>query len=380
MNPPPRCLHIVETLDRGAVENWLLRMLRHARETAVPVDWTFYCVLGTPGRLDDLARELGATVIHSPEPIGSTTAFVRSLRAELIRGRYDVVHAHHDLLNAVYFAASLRTPVKRRISHVHNADESVPTPSAMKRMAYREPLRQLSIRFADKVVGISNHTLDTFLNGRLRRRGRDVVHYYGVDPAPFADLPGDSTWFRRAQDIPDGAPILLFAGRMVPEKNPLFTIDVLGELRRILPDAVGVFAGAGPEEQRVTARAKDLGIDRHIRLLGWRNDLPAVLSAGDCFILPRPDWPLEGFGLAIVEAQLAGLPLLLSAGVGDDPLLPTALFRRHPLSAGARVWAQSAAEMMRLNRPRRDVVIGSLNASPMEMGFALQQLLELHQV
>ena len=53
-----RVLHIVENLDRGAVENWLVRMLRHARRACQAPDWTFYCTLGRPGALDAKTKEL----------------------------------------------------------------------------------------------------------------------------------------------------------------------------------------------------------------------------------------------------------------------------------------------------------------------------------
>ena len=42
---------------------------RHARKREIEVDWTFYCILGQPGAMDDKARALGARVIHSPVPI-----------------------------------------------------------------------------------------------------------------------------------------------------------------------------------------------------------------------------------------------------------------------------------------------------------------------
>ena len=59
MRKAPRVLHIVENLDLGTVENWLLRMLRHARAQGIAVDWTFYCALGQPGTIDNEARALG---------------------------------------------------------------------------------------------------------------------------------------------------------------------------------------------------------------------------------------------------------------------------------------------------------------------------------
>src|ERR1700722_1937435 len=57
-NMARRVVHIVENLNRGAVENWLVRMLGRARGCGIEVDWTFYCVVGLPGELDDRARAL----------------------------------------------------------------------------------------------------------------------------------------------------------------------------------------------------------------------------------------------------------------------------------------------------------------------------------
>ena len=144
----------------------------------------------------------------------------------------------------------------------------------------------------------------------------------------------------------EDALILLFGGRLVPEKNPLFAVEVLANLRWIEPRAFAVFVGSGSQEQDVLTRARKLGIESSVRLLGWRNDLAEIMSCSDWFILPHPDHPAEGFGLAIVEAQLAGLRMLLSYGILDDPLLPTAKFRRLTLSEGPDMWAKAAMELL----------------------------------
>ena len=375
---PPRVLHIVENLDRGAVENWLVRMLVHARKREIEVDWTFYCILEQPGAMDDKARALGARVIHSPVPIARKAKFVRTLRMELGRGEYDVLHCHHDIVSAVYLLAASGMRIRRRIVHVHNADEAVLTPSRLKKRLYREPMRQVCLFMADRIVGISNHTLDTFLAGHARRPERDFVHYYGLDPAPFENVAADRADFRRQWELPEDALVLLFGGRLVPEKNPVFAVDVLADLRCIEPRAVAVFAGAGSQELDIVVRARELGVENSVHLLGWRNDLPEIMSCSDWFILPHPELPMEGFGLAVVEAQLAGLRMLLSRGIPDDPLLPTACFRRLPLSGGSIEWAKAAMELLHDPVPSRAAALAALRASPMNMDQALKGLLELH--
>ena len=127
-----------------------------------------------------------------------------------------------------------------------------------------------------------------------------------MDPAPFEKATADRARFRRACGLPDDALVLLFGGRLVPEKNPLFAVDVLAQLRRMEPRAIAVFAGSGSHEQDVIVRARELSVENSVRLLGWRHDLAEIMSCCDWFILPHPEHPAEGFGLAIVEAQLAG--------------------------------------------------------------------------
>src|SRR5262249_39817496 len=334
-----RVLHVVESLNRGAVENWLVRMLRFGVSHGVALDWRFYCALGEKGQLDDEATTLGALVVLSPAPLRHKVAFIRALRRELRRGCYDVMHCHHDLVSAVYLLASIGLPIRKRIVHIHNSDECVPTSNWFKAWLFLPALRGVCLAMADRIVGISNHTLDTFLAGRRPRPGRDIVHYYGVDPSPFETAGRDRNAFRRTFGLPDDCRILLIAGRMVPEKNPLFALDVFAELYRRDPATAVVFVGSGSLDDIIRKRACELKLEPAFRHLGWRNDIATIMGCCDLFILPHPEHPMEGLGLAVIEAQLAGLRLLLSNGVSDDPLLPTACYRRLPLAAGAKAWA-----------------------------------------
>jgi glycosyltransferase involved in cell wall biosynthesis len=262
--------------------------------------------------------------------------------------------------------------------HVHNADQSVLTPNLLKQWVLRPALRAICLAGADRIVGISNHTLDTFLAGRRRRLGRDVVHCYGVDPGRFAATHIDRAVFRRELGLSENAQLLLFAGRMVPEKNPLFALEVLEHLRRLDPRAVGLFAGRGSLDEAVRDRAAQRGLSAAVRHLGWRDDLPDVMPCCDWFILPHLEQPQEGFGLAVVEAQLAGLRLLLSHGISNDPLLPCVRFRRQALSDGAQAWAEAAVELMNGPAPSAADAIADLKNSPMDMAHALDDLLALH--
>jgi glycosyltransferase involved in cell wall biosynthesis len=374
-----KVFHVVESLDRGAVENWLLRMLNHARRSGQEVDWTFYCTLTSPGAREAYARKLGAEVIASPVPIHDKVAFARALRESVRNGGYDAVHCHHDLVSGFYLAALVGLPVKNRIVHVHNLDEDVLTPNRWKQALLRPGLRRTCLALADRIAANSPHSLEKFLAGRAPRKGRDSVHYLGIDSARFADAAPDRSVLRRQLGIKDEAPIMLFAGRMTQEKNPVFAVEVLAALRRRKPEVHGVFAGAGALEGAAISRAKALGQEGAAHFLGWREDIPEIMASSDWFILPHPEDPPEGFGIAVVEAQLAGLRLLMSHGVRDAPLLPTAVERRLSLADDPDKWADAAIALWIGQAPSREAAVAALNISPMNMDFALADLLGLYQ-
>jgi hypothetical protein len=129
----------------------------------------------------------------------------------------------------------------------------------------------------------------------------------------------------------------------------------------------------------VLARAAELGLHDSVRILGWRDNIAEIMSCSDWFILPRADRPREGLGLAVLEAQIAGLRLLLSRAIPDDALLPTACVTRLSSADGAEVWAKAAVELLDRRLPDPQERLVALEASPFDLDFALADLLSLHQ-
>jgi glycosyltransferase involved in cell wall biosynthesis len=372
-----RVCHIVESLDHGAVENWLVRSFEVARSIAADVDWTFCCILPRPGRLDDRVRALGGTVIHSPHELSSTAKFTASLRAQLRKLNFDVLHCHHDFLSAIYLVSSVGLPIKQRIVHVHNTDESLPV-SPWKQRLLLKPFRSICLALADQIVGISNDTLDQFLRNRPRRPNRDSVLYYGVDLEPIRSARYEPAGFRKSINLPADAKVVLFLGRMAPLKNPLYVIDVLQELLKRVPNTYAVFAGTGELTSTVKNMATQLGIAERIRLLGWRDDAAYLMKNSDLFLFPRLESPREGLGLVVVESQAAGLPMLTTLGITADAIVNRRLVAQLPLDAGREAWAQQAQQMM--NAPSKDFerALSCVEDSRFNMRDSVQELLKLY--
>lgn len=76
-----------------------------------------------------------------------------------------------------------------------------------------------------------------------------------------------------------------------------------------------VLVGSGPNEGKLRTLAQELGVNDRVHLLGWRSDIPRTLKALDIYVQPSIS---EGFGLAVVEACAAGLPVV-AGRVGGIP-------------------------------------------------------------
>jgi glycosyltransferase EpsF len=381
----PRVLHVVESLDTGAVESWLLRMLKAGKTFGVDLDWTFFTVLTRPGKFDDSARALGATVITSKVELDSKIDFMRSLRSVIRAGSYDVIHCHHDVVSAVYLVAAVGLPLRRRIVHVHNADLHIPTGSAGKAELLREPMRATCLALADRIVGISQYTLDNFLDGRPPKPSRDMVVYYGIDTAPFHAPPPDRTAIRRSLDLPGDAKIILFVSRMVSYKNPLFVVDVLAQLADTDPKVYAVFVGTGPLEGAVRSRAAELNVTERVRVLGWREDGATLMRAADLFLFPRAEEVVdgaarEGLGLVVVEAQAAGLPALLSRGIPSDAIVNEELCEMRSLGDGAAAWADAARAILARPRPDARASVETIDRSRFSLRAGFESLTALHRI
>lgn len=141
----------------------------------------------------------------------------------------------------------------------------------------------------------------------------DVVINNAIDAAAFRDASSGRD-FRAELGIAPDAFTACFVGRFVAEKGPLAVLDAA----RLLPEVSFVMAGAGPEEDHIRAVADYLPNVSLVGRLG-REDVSALFSSADCFVLPSV-YP-EGLPTVLLEAGAWGcLPVICPVGGVADVL------------------------------------------------------------
>ena len=153
-------------------------------------------------------------------------------------------------------------------------------------------------------------------------------------PLPPSDLPAPDE-VRRRWKIPPEARVLLYVGRLAPEKNLSMLLAAFAEILKFCPDVFLILAGSGMGDAATRQEAQRLGIWERTVFTGFleRSQLDPLYAAADVFLFPSKT---ETQGLAVGEVMACGTPcVVVNAGgapesvrdgidgflVDDDPAL-----------------------------------------------------------
>lgn len=139
-------------------------------------------------------------------------------------------------------------------------------------------------------------------------------------------------------------------GRLCYQKNQEFLLEILAEIIQCKPESRLLLVGEGEAEVALRQKAESLGVAHAVIFYGVSSHVERLLWAMDTFVFPSR---FEGLGIAVVEAQAAGLPVLCSENVPSEARV-TLQFHRLPLSAGVKQWADKVLEVCNVSINRSE--------------------------
>jgi glycosyltransferase involved in cell wall biosynthesis len=215
--------------------------------------------------------------------------------------RIQVAHSH-EFSMAVYGAAAARIAGVAHLITMHGGRDF----GARRR---RTIALRWACRASNGLIAVSEAT---------RLHLQQVLELDGVriDVVPNAvpHRPGERDRVRREVGLEDTTLLIVAVGSLYPVKGYDVLVEALGRLAPDLPWRLAL-AGRGQEEARLRDLARRHRLDDRVHLLGYRDDIPDLLAAADIFAMPSRS---EGLPLALLEAMLAGRPVVASA-VGGIP-------------------------------------------------------------
>ncbi len=239
-------------------------------------------------------------------------AVLCSLARLLLRERVDIVHTHSSKAGIVGRLAArlVRVPVAMHTIHGFGVDVG------------RGPVRSMlrwSERFAatmtDRLVAVSHRTREDGLRMGIGHLRQYVTIPYRIDDAARSCSIDQRRATRRNLNL-NGAPTVGMIACLKPQKAPLDFLRVAHQVLQHVPSAQFLLVGDGELRDQIKTDIQRLGLSSRCRLLGWRRDVPELLSAMDVLALSSR-W--EGLPIAILEAMAAGKPVVAMnvGGVGE---------------------------------------------------------------
>jgi len=179
-------------------------------------------------------------------------------------------------------------------------------------------LERLTASVTDKIITLTEQEKQDHLRFRIAPEGKFRVIHSGVDLAAFSDAQFNAPAMREKLGIPPEAIVVGTAGRLTPIKGHKYLLEAAAVISRQKSDVFFTFLGDGELAIELSQMASSLGI-KNVMFLGWRQDVPEVMSVFDIFVLPSLN---EGMGKVLVEAMALGIPIVAS-DVGGIPDLVT---------------------------------------------------------
>lgn len=309
----PRVLQVVGQMTGGGIQRFVLALLREAVFRGIRMD--ILEMAAKPGPLAEEARDAGANVYTIPLT-ANISSFRCGMAGVLARSKYTAVHVQRSssVMGApLWVARQARVPV--RIAHYQNIRHD----SSLLRRLLVPVLRRLVLQTSTHILGVSSAVLDSHFVRDDRADPRMKVVPNGIETERYAAT--DRGMARAALGYTSGDFVVGHLGRFSDAKNHRTIIEVAARMTGEVANARFLLVGDGPEHHAVEAEARRRGIADRIRFVGWVNDPAAMLGAMDAFLFPSL-W--EGFPLALLEAQAAGLPIVASDIACHREALPAA--------------------------------------------------------
>ena len=308
--PRVRVLHLLPDLAIGGGQTIVLNHVRHADRSRYEVQ------VASLFPTNDLAPafvEAGCPPVCLNHRVGNPLPTLVRLLRLLKKERIDILHVHSVPDRKIGQSAAVLAGVPV-VGHLHALwvhlgvmlpDDPGPVRRLRGRLmgAGRDWVERRAVR---QYVAESEAVEDRF--GPLVTAPITVLQQtVAVDRIGTDEARAAGRALRRELGIGDEQLVVLNVSRLDEGKGHVNLVKAFAELAERWHDAVLVVAGEGPERGRVQAEIDAHDLSDRVHLLGSRLDIPAVLATGDLFAFMSEG---EGFGLAVLEAMAASLPVV----------------------------------------------------------------------
>lgn len=285
-----KTVHILFTCDIGGIEVLCRDYAKYSKKE------NLFLVIKGKGLIAKEIKELGGNVMElEADKVGALSVLRTAIK---ICTGDDVacIVTHHEapISNVIMGISKILNPRVMTVAYAHSAAEDMLMKNGGLKAAVSNAILKCSMRFADRIVAISEFVKRTVIRDFKVSEQKIYVVYNGTELTNSA-YNGSEQHDKRN---------LIYVGRLIREKGVQNTLKALSEMNKSYNYHFTV-VGDGPYKKELEKLTESLKISEKVEFLGNRRDVKELLSKAGVFI-HMPDWE-EGFGITVIEALASGL-------------------------------------------------------------------------
>lgn len=315
-----KVLEIVSELASGGVENLLLN---YFTENDVFKDFTIeFLSYSDKGIVKDKLEKQGFTVYTATPKRKSLRKFYKETKNVIEKGNYDIVHVHQNHMSFIPLKIAKKCGVKNRIVHSHN--NKIGHESWSKALINR-CLRKLCFIYANNYWACGKRAGEWLYGVNCKKNV--FIMPNAVSGNKYRLISEERISAIRESYGIEKKNVIIQVGRLVSEKNQLFSLQILKEIIKENKEYELLFVGDGPDRDLLEKKVIGEGLTDYCKFLGNISNVTEIYSIANVLLLPSL---FEGLPVTIIESQFMGIPSIISNNVTEEVLI-TNLVKQLPL-------------------------------------------------
>lgn len=328
---PMRVLHVLGRTDLGGAESRTMDIYRNIDRSRVQFDFIKHtqdeCFF------DEEIRRLGGHVYEMPRfKLYNYFAYKHAFR-RFFKEHKEITTVHGQMTStaSIYLRQAKKSGIKTAIAHARSAGVDRGLKGIITRW-----MRKGLWKTADVCLSCSNLAGEAVFGKKAMKQGRVMFVPDALETERYEYCPALRAEVRKEYNLEDKF-VIGHTGRFHYAKNHEFLLKVFACVREKREDAVLFLAGDGELLEKTKQQAKELGIEKDVIFAGMQRDVNRLYQAFDILLFPSR---FEGLPGTVVEAQIAGLPCLISDAISPQVKI-TQLVTFYSLSRAPGEWAEA---------------------------------------
>jgi len=363
---PIRIAQIIGKVVMGGVDSVVMNYYRHIDKTKFQFD--FFMDGYEDTFIDDEIRSLGGRIFKLPPYEDGLIRNLRAFRKIVNENNYKIVHCHMNTLSIFWLREAKKAGVPIRIAHSH----STASKGEFIRNIIKFSLRPFSKIYANQYCACSLYAGQWLYGSNFYNSGKVNYVKNAIDTDKFFYSEINRNMIREELNL-NGKFVIGHIGRFVYAKNHEFLVNIFIEICKLHSNSILLLIGDGPKKEKIENLIKKKKMHDKVIFTGLRTDIPKIMHAMDCFILPSR---YEGLPIVVIEAQTSGLPCFISDKISPEIFITKQCIKIN-LDTSPESWAKCI--MYNMESYKRASFIDEISTKGYNIKFEFETLEKLYQ-